>query len=455
MDSETKPSQPLNPFRYGKPVPPDRFVGRRSEVRTIFSRILNGESTAVIGEPHIGKSSLLRYIGHPPNRSQHLGGRSASSKFIPFDMHLLASSDRAEDFWRVVLERLESEMPLPWLQSLLEAARQKKFRSFAVEHLFRTVGEKDIQLVLLLDEFDSLLHHPGFGGPDFFGPLRSLVSNTDGLALVIASRLSVTELNRRTADEHFGSPFFNVHTEVNLPALRNQAEIKELLRINLEGTGLEFSTEDRSFLGRVAGRHPYVLQAAAAALFDAVVEGKVGGERYTAASRYLGHRTRAHFDDVWRHMPPLAQTAMAILALAEMNGQTHDRDFDTSALGDLDRYQPELERLEELGLVEKVGDLGWHADWGNFAVWRGRRWRVSVGSFVWWIADNAIASTRATVDFEKWLQDREFEGLLTRAEKEGIKELVGKVPESVLSSVGEVTGMFLKSFLKSVAGTLG
>jgi len=52
----------LNPFLYGTPVPPSRHIGRRDAVRTLLSRLYNGESTAIVGEPHIGKSSLLRCI---------------------------------------------------------------------------------------------------------------------------------------------------------------------------------------------------------------------------------------------------------------------------------------------------------------------------------------------------------------------------------------------------------
>ncbi len=50
----------LNPFLYGRPVPPSRFVGRKEAVRAIFGRTYNGESTVIVGQPHIGKSSLLR-----------------------------------------------------------------------------------------------------------------------------------------------------------------------------------------------------------------------------------------------------------------------------------------------------------------------------------------------------------------------------------------------------------
>ena len=48
----------LNPFIYGKPVPVTQHINRQRELRTLFSRLRNGECTAVVGEPHIGKSSL-------------------------------------------------------------------------------------------------------------------------------------------------------------------------------------------------------------------------------------------------------------------------------------------------------------------------------------------------------------------------------------------------------------
>jgi len=46
------------PFIYGRPVRPGEFLNREAELRTIFNRLRNGESTAVVGEPHIGKRSL-------------------------------------------------------------------------------------------------------------------------------------------------------------------------------------------------------------------------------------------------------------------------------------------------------------------------------------------------------------------------------------------------------------
>ena len=63
----------LNPFIYGKPVPSEKYIDRRRELRTLFSRLRNGECTAVVGEPHIGKSSLLRYIQDQKVQQEWLG----------------------------------------------------------------------------------------------------------------------------------------------------------------------------------------------------------------------------------------------------------------------------------------------------------------------------------------------------------------------------------------------
>jgi ABC-type phosphate/phosphonate transport system ATPase subunit len=52
----------LNPSIYGKPVPVGRHLNRQWELHTLFSRLRNGECTAVVGESHIGESSLLRCV---------------------------------------------------------------------------------------------------------------------------------------------------------------------------------------------------------------------------------------------------------------------------------------------------------------------------------------------------------------------------------------------------------
>jgi hypothetical protein len=57
----------MNPFTFGNPIKePERFIGRKVEIRQIVNRLLSSahESTSVIGERRIGKTSLLYHLAH-------------------------------------------------------------------------------------------------------------------------------------------------------------------------------------------------------------------------------------------------------------------------------------------------------------------------------------------------------------------------------------------------------
>jgi hypothetical protein len=438
----------LNPFLSGRPVPPNRFIGRANEIYTLFSRIASSQSSAIVGEPHIGKTSLKRFIGDDQIRSEWLGEKTKNTIFVDSDCHLVPGDLTIGSFWQGVLAEVESKVDKSSLQASIRIASQSAMDHMVLQRLFLNLGNQGWRIVLLMDEFDSLIHHPQLGSNDFFAPLRSISNNTDGLVTVITSRLSLSELNRRAGAGRSGSPLFNHKIELKLPAL-SIVEVDELLDRALQGSGLELSAKDRSFINRVAGRHPFLLQAAGSALFDAALVGpQASGEtRYKFAAERLCSQTEAHFADVWDHLNSRAQIAMAILALAENDGRMHKRDFDTGSLGQLDWYEPELRDLESRGLVECEGEMGWHADWGHFALWHGHRWRVSATSFVWWIANHAIPGTREMPGFEEWLRQIEIQGLLTRGEKEKIKELASKIPKGVRDTAGELMGKTLKGYL--------
>ena len=70
------------------------------------------------------------------------------------------------------------------------------------------------------------------------------------------------------------------------------------------------------------------------------------------------------------------------------------------------------------------------------------------------MSDNVISEARDNVDFEQWLHDREYEGLLTRGEKEKLKELAAKVPKGLLSGVGKLLVHQLKAWLTG-SGAMG
>ena len=53
-------------------------------------------------------------------------------------------------------------------------------------------------------------------------------------------------------------------------------------------------------------------------------------------------------------------------------------------------------------------------------------WQVRVKAFNWWLANELRRALRTDESFEKWFAQQEWNGLLTRGEKEKFKDTVQK-----------------------------
>ncbi len=295
-------SRVRNPFIYGRPVPTGRFYGRQAEVRTLFSRLFNGESTAIVGEPHIGKSSLLRYIADEKQRREWISDVFEQHIFADFDCHLMSGEFTAADFWKHVLEQVLATTDDEALRKQCELVAQNSFGSLTLERVFKLLGKRSWRLVLLIDEFDALLNHSHFSTAEFLGALRSFATRTDGLAVITASRLSVSQMNRLSVKHNpFGSPFFNNMTEVRLSHLSDE-EAQRLIGETLAAAGpaVAFDDEDRKLLLILAGRQPFLLQVAAASLYDAYVERQDKAGAHALSQELFHERSTAHFEDLQR-----------------------------------------------------------------------------------------------------------------------------------------------------------
>jgi hypothetical protein len=246
-----------------------------------------------------------------------------------------------------------------------------------------------------------------------------------------------------------GSPFFNNVTEVRLMPLSPE-ESRSLIEMTLANTEVSFTDEDYAFVHDLSSRHPFLMQIAAAGLFDAAVDGKTGEARYQAAGRFFHDCAAAYFDDFWRHLSPTGQIAMMILALGEMKGRVDGRKFDTTGdLGRIEWYGPELLHLHDLGMVERVDQSIAIA---GLTLWQGACWRVASRGFAWWAAGNVIAGTRDTVVFDHWLRDKEYQGLLTREQADSVRNLVNSIPKSVVSGVAQMVKSLLGEVVKGWTG---
>jgi hypothetical protein len=435
-----------NPFFYGNPVPSDQLVDRRREIRRIVGRIINqGQSTAIVGEPRSGKTSLLLYLAAPEKREELYGEEGKRLLFSFLDAQTFGGQFSQAQFWEQALRPLHEQAIAPKPDSLLAQAykmcQDNKFGAFVLERLFTQVGEDSWRLVLLLDEFNDLLYHPILNSAEFFGSLRSLASRSRGaLALIIATRHSLTNLNEATQQfSRGGSPYFNFLDEVTLGSLPEKAVAELLGR-----AGSRFTADDRRFIAWVAGRHPDLLQAAASALWEAYDEDYDPLQRWQQASQSLYDEAARTLGDTWRLWAPETRKAFTIVALAHVNSLEQYRSLLKQSKFDVKRLIRDLPTLEsELRLL---GRLGFIAEDANIP----GGWRVRPGVFLWWLTDELVKTARHETKFEEWWQAQQMEGLLTRGEKQKL----GEAAKAITGALRDSAVTFVQAAAKAAAETI-
>lgn len=406
-----------NPFIYGRALFPSEFAGREAELNRIASRLSTGQSIAVIGQPHVGKTSLLSYLADTTARRKQFGQNFDRDIFVYLDLLVLQGVRTQADFWKYVLT------PLGTLEHLAEYeyADQKGYNTFELEQVFGSLGRRKRKLVLMIDEFDSLLSHPVLNKPEFYGGLRTLASRSSGFALVIASRRSLEQLNRLTQDINpHGSPYFNIFVELRLGCLK-----PDTLAALLNTGSTHITALDRQFVQQVSGGHPYLAQAAAAMLWDAREEGLAGQECYQFAVQSLYRQTRPHFADTWNFWSSTTRKVVIALALLEVSRLLKSRRVEIRGLiEDLDDFREELELLEVSGILTQTVD---------------GEWRIQQESFLWWFIDELRRNVREETHFSDWLRKQNVDNLLTERDRQSLAQAAEEV--SLLAGKGAMTLM--------------
>lgn len=225
-----------NPFcDRGRINDPARFFDRVRILRDLCQMLAAGNSVSLVGEPQIGKSSVLYHLYL--TRAEWL--QEATVHYL--DLQAVLDTD---DFCAEVLEAM-GQAPGD-LRALKRALRRQR-------------------LVLLLDEVEKLAR-PAFG-PDLHDLLRALAQEPT-LTLAVASHRPLVEVFPPSSDT---SPFHNIFTEKRLGPFTS-AEAREFLDRRLQGTGVTFTQEEVERLVMESGGHPARLQRLAYALFEKKLE---------------------------------------------------------------------------------------------------------------------------------------------------------------------------------------
>lgn len=302
-----------NPFTFGNPIKdPARFYGRTAELRQITNRLLSSahESTSIIGERRIGKTSLLYHLSNP-EVSARLGLTPDQFCLVYADFQGLTDITPTR-FWQRVLKKMSRSMCDESMKPAIEKlGGQESFDLFDLEDLFETTQDKGITVVLMLDEFEYVTQNPNFKS-DFFGGLRALAIH-HGVALLPATRRELVDLCH--SDEIKGSPFFNIFANVVLrPFPRKDAA--SLVDGYLSSLEEPFSPEEREFILRLGGGQPFFLQIAGHYLVEGKIQGLSGLPLFECVVADFDQQADPHYSYLWSHCTESEKiTLLGILAL--------------------------------------------------------------------------------------------------------------------------------------------
>jgi hypothetical protein len=420
----------INPFIYTRPLRAGEFLNRQSELNIILRRLLSAESSIIVGEPHVGKTSFLQCLRHAA--SEHEQFTNFVFSFV--DAQTLGERFTANEFWRQALEPLQDplESQLSSLSQLYQTTEDNQFGNYVLEKLFVKLEESGWRFVLLLDEFDALLSHQVLNIAEFWGGLRSLSSRLSGLTLLAASRKTIDQMDKITQPITAGSSYFNTFGEMRIIPFSEDA-INELLDKG------EFVGVDRAFIKKAAGGHPYLLQGAASAIWEMYQTDQKSAplsHRYERVGWEFYRTVEAHFIDTWRNWSDANRKVVTVIGLEQI-GELLEHQF---ALGEMmenpDDFATERNKLADAGIL---------------AQHENGEWQLASQAFVWWLADELKRNVRDDSEFNEWLRRNEIDLLLTKGEKEKLSQFA----KQVVNVVGQGALTLIQGFAKGFGESLG
>lgn len=422
-----------NPFTFGNPIRnPERFIGREEEIRQITNRLLSSarESTSIVGERRIGKTSLLKYLTNP-EVAEKFGLDPEIFCLVYIDFQGLNDITPLR-FWQRVLTLMARTMSDGSRKNTLETlSRQEYIDLFDLEDLFDTIGSDGTHVILLMDEFEYVTQNPNFDS-DFFGGLRSLAIHYN-LSLVPATRRELVELCH--SDEIKGSPFFNIFATVVLKPFTQQ-ETDDLIRKYSESANIMFSKEETRFIHDTGGGYPFFMQMIGHYLVTGREAGLKEKPLLVFASEEFNQQADPHFSYIWSHASESEKiTLVAVMALERENKDTDNGKKPVTADRVAEVYPRaprDIINLEKRGALIKKDD--------GIALF-------SIG-YARWIGIELTAApdeqeSESTV--EKWIESNPQEDLA------GTEQVLSKTKKKYWPIVGKVMKEFSVEIIGKIA----
>lgn len=402
---------PGNPFTYGNPISdPRRFFGRDREVEQIFGRLRDPEfeSSSVVGDRRIGKTSLLNYVADPGVRAAHgLGAEHYS--FVYADLQMVDEAMGPEQLWRRLLASLQGQCRDSVIASALtDLLGRGRLDTFDLDEFFQKMDDRGQHVVFLMDEFARVTTNPNFR-PDFYFGFRSLAIHHN-VALITSSRLELVELCH--SEDVKSSPFFNIFANINL-RMFSPAEFQVLVSMSLGETTVRFTDREVELVLDLAALHPYFVQAACCLLYEAHVQGLGAALR----QEFVGERFQAeaipHFVDYWGKSSDPEKIVLTAAALLERQAGRPAGFAPADVRRVFSRAEPNVARLAKRSLLTRT-DAGY------------RLFSSALGP---WILDQIMAELAEQQSFSQWLAQH-------KDARDQVKGRRGKPLREVLPKIG-------------------
>lgn len=254
-----------------------KFWGRTTETARIFSRIgaSRPQSVSLIGEPGIGKTSIIKYLQVPEIQKTYLDD---PDKTLILEKKISADSgEKPEDFTdnlaRLAGGHIDVELEGPGYEGFMSLIKNPVISS--------------LKLIFCLDDFHLVTENPNYP-MEFFSFLRSIANNYN-VAYVTTSPLELQRLCVSQVVEE--SPFFNIFTNIPLRPLKS-GEARESIIDSSAAAGCSLESYV-DYIIEWAGTVPDDLMCACELIFDRMEDSKrllTNAEKNEFENEYLSIR---------------------------------------------------------------------------------------------------------------------------------------------------------------------
>ncbi|MGB3513397.1 MAG: AAA family ATPase [Microcoleaceae cyanobacterium] len=351
---------PPTQFFPNTPVPPDKFVGRISELYTIFDQINNRGHSAIYGSSGMGKSSLLKYI-QSPNFWQEKGLDFSEALIVYHDCNVSLTPN---GFWQEVLKELRDKAQGDTdLQGKIDdVLKLERIEVRDIRQILREIGKRDKFLLLLLDDYHGILRteddyinnlEKSREMQTFLSGLRNLaVHSTEGqyFSTVVAAFRKLDELGPKLP--RGGSPWYNHYLYVDLKPF-NQEDIDKYF-FHSDGDffiSIPDNIQKEKVL-EMTGGCPILLQHAGHVLSQS----DRGIDINTFKARFK-NQTEQIFKDIWKDLTEDEQKLLLLIVIKNSKGELSG---DRYSVDDIDKVfgsnKNILTDLQQQGVIYELSE---------------------------------------------------------------------------------------------------